>query len=759
MNILNIKTDFNIFKDETLKTLRDIERQINEKMKLKNIETENKIANFDLKLAKFQEFNKRMYDSYVEQHVFLEKLKYLNDFKSNTETRLISFDVKLSNFLAEFAYIKSRYDKLILEHLTVPGIIGTSCKFASISDYINYSINTSDEFKLDKEFMKKQIKELKSKNEIIEKNLTISVENSISICKLYTDTKFNEIKDFYIQKFNEINELLEYNKTKIENNILKNDRITDTLKNEIDITKEEIRNLIEEKKRENERFNEETIITENKGIKKELNEIKKKFAELKTNIEKQIISVYKIGKKKNNLTIYNNEKFNDRYSENNTNILLNTNNFFNDLKVKKSVEETEHITINANSKDNDNNYINDNNNDNDKNVNLESTSNEYYGKSIKYNQTTSNLFKSQKENNNNKLNNHKFRANNKNNTNEINILRKSSKQLKLREVKNIKNSKGNNDDIKDDINPLLTIDNQLENKIIIPESLSINRSDSIKKYMLNNNDKISINNICSNNNLTNKDNYEESNNINNNTTNNTNNNINNINNTINMSNTKERTLINNIYKKEKEKLSKRKYVIHSIDGEKTLSNLKRNISRFKNFANTIDNNNNNKIDNMDKKNIPIKLIKNRMQKINDLKLNYIKQRSPTMKLYKEFYDKKVKKKNEKEKEDEQNKEKKRSKSDRNLSNIKLNDVNLVPKRASPAFGRTAYIEFIKESDQINLKEYNANMNINIETDLNEYINEIKYVHTINGNIDSLLILKNSDRLKDNSKKSLANLSV
>ena len=134
--------------------------------------------------------------------------------------------------------------------------------------------------------------------------------------------------------------------------------------------------------------------------------------------------------------------------------------------------------------------------------------------------------------------------------------------------------------------------------------------------MLNNNDKMSINKICSNNkennnnllednNLTNKYNYEESNNINNNKTNNTNNNINN---TINLSNTKERTIINNNYKKEKEKLNKRKYVIHSIDGEKTLSNLKRTIPRFKNFEITIDNNNNNKIDNIDKKNIPIKFI-------------------------------------------------------------------------------------------------------------------------------------------------------
>ncbi len=42
-----------------------------------------------------------------------------------------------------------------LEYLSVPGIIGTPCKFATISDYINYSINTSDQFKIDKELKNK----------------------------------------------------------------------------------------------------------------------------------------------------------------------------------------------------------------------------------------------------------------------------------------------------------------------------------------------------------------------------------------------------------------------------------------------------------------------------------------------------------------------------------------------------------------------------------------------------------------------------
>ena len=53
MNISNLKNDINIFKDEILKALRGIEKDLLEKIRLKSIDTETKIADFDLKLSKF----------------------------------------------------------------------------------------------------------------------------------------------------------------------------------------------------------------------------------------------------------------------------------------------------------------------------------------------------------------------------------------------------------------------------------------------------------------------------------------------------------------------------------------------------------------------------------------------------------------------------------------------------------------------------------------------------------------------------------
>ena len=118
-----------------------------------------------------------------------------------------------------------------------------------------------------------------------------------------------------------------------------------------------------------------------------------------------------------------------------------------------------------------------------------------------------------------------------------------------------------------------------------------------------------------------------------------------------------------------------------------------------------------------------------------------------MGLYKKFYEKKIQIQNEKEKEKEKEK------------NINVNDIYLVPKRISPAFGRTAYIEFIKDNNNINLKNYNANMNINIDNNISEYINKSKYMHTINGNISRLLFLRNKNKKKKTKEDNIINLII
>ena len=674
MNIYNIKNDLNIFKNETLKALREMEKQLLEKIKLKSIETETKIADFDSKLAKFNEINKRMYDSVAEQQIYSEKLNYLNDFKARTETRLISFDVKLSNYLSDLTNIKTRYDKIFLEQLTVPGIIGPSCKFRSISDYLNDTLNNADQLKNEKELMKKQINELKSKNELFEKNLAVSVDSTISTCKLYTDTKINEIKDFFIRKIEEFDEILVNTKFKIEENVLKNEELSSNIKNEIKVTKDEITNLIEEKNKESEIIKNEIKKAQSNEIKKELNDMKKNFTELKKNMEKQMVNTYKIVKNKNKLNTINSNN-----SNKNINLFLKTNNLFNnnESEIKNNFRETEKIRITSGNINIENKDLNSNNNNN---INMNNNI---------YNNNISNIYNNQNEiiNEENDNNSDKEKENDYNtiNNKEKYLVKIEGKNNKLRknDISNINyKRKGHKNKNKKDfftINAISNRNKNKEHKIIMPQKLTEKNDD------LNNKNLVNIKNIKSRNKSFSKvdnniimleeKNFSDEMNKNNINNNDNINSINVYNNNINFKdNNKDYNNKDNdeqIFHSDNKTIKKSKYIIHSIDGENTLKKLKNKITQNPFFNKK-----------KEKKSIAIKLMKHKMQNINDINNAYLQQRSPTLGLYKEYYDKKIKEQKEKE---------------------KLNEIITKPKKVSPAFGRTAYIEFIKGENETNLK--------------------------------------------------------
>ena len=684
MNITNLKNDINLFKDETLKALREIEKQLLEKMKLNNIETESKIADFDLKLSKFQEMNKRIYESVIEQQVYLEKINHLNEFKSKTETRLISFDVKLTNFLTDLVGIKSRYDKIFLENLMVPGIIGSSCKYRSISDYINDSIKTSDQLQLEKELIKKQIVELKNKNEVFENKINSSIENCISACKLYTDMKIKEIKNFFIEKFEDLNEILNITKSKVEENVIKNEEINISIKNEIKNTKEEITNLIEEKKKENEKIKNEIKKSQNIEFKKEINEMKKNFTELKINMEKQIVNAYKLGKNKlNKINGYSNNTSNIS----NNNILLKTNNIFEEPKIRNNLNEMDYLRFTSNENNNSNNY-----NKNKELFSYNKNSNKNSNKNINI---ISHLLKNKNEDNKDNFIRESIKNLDKAESQEKYKIKVAGKNIQLRNIEtpnNIIINKNKNEENKKDfytINTLINVDtNNKEHKILMPEKSKErnNKADSYKKNISNSSEKISRNKSfskISNNKLVlvgnvlsdRKKIFTKNNKK--------------------YSNEKLKKIINensNSNNNNTNKPKTTKYVIHSIDGVNTISNLKRKITENENI-------NLNK-----KKNIAIKLMKNKIKNITNSNNEYLQQQSPTLGLYKEYYNKKIKEEKEK---------------------GKLKEKNQIPKKVSPAFGRTAYVKFDKENNDINLKNYNGNMNIIINDNINKFIDNSK----------------------------------
>ena len=245
MNLSEIRKDIILFKDETLKVVREMSKQLFEGVRQKSNELDSKITELESKLLKYKESNKRMFDIILEQKVYLEKIKNFSDYKSKTETRLLEFDIKLSKFFSELVNFKSHYDKIINENLNIPGIIGVSCKYNTIADYIADTINKNKLFHSEQDRIKNEIFLIKKNNENLEKSLNGVIDVSVSTSKMYADARNNEIKNFINKKIEYLNNLVSETKNTLEENVYKKDDVKNLIKNELKISKKEILNIIE----------------------------------------------------------------------------------------------------------------------------------------------------------------------------------------------------------------------------------------------------------------------------------------------------------------------------------------------------------------------------------------------------------------------------------------------------------------------------------------------------------------------------------
>ena len=726
MNLSEIRRDIILFKDETLKIIREMSKQLFEGIRQKSNELDSKIIDIEYKLSKYKESNKRMFDIILEQKGFIEKIKNLSDFKTKTETRLLEFEIKFSNFFSDLVNFKSHYDKIIAENLNIPGIIGISCKYSSIADYIADNINKTKLFTNEQDKIKNEISLIKKNTDNLGKSLNGLVDVSVSTSKLYVDARNNEIKNIFNKKIDNLNNILSETKNNLQENVYNKEDVTNLIKNEIKNSKKEIINTIEgnikkKVKIDKEKDNKDSIDKTKKNklensidIKKELKEIKKNFNDLKSNMENKLKGTLKLIKNQDNSK---SSKYINNYLT------------------------PEQNTMNPNSKNN----INDNNSERQDNITILSNNNntESNYKALQNNET--------KIYNNNKINKDIEEENKKenkksNNTEEhtetINSIsykvgNKSSiyKMKTPEKTLDIKSSKLNNKLKGALLTPIFLETNKQVKNIIGTDFQVKNEYNSPNKENVKHQPKYSRNDTKYKTFSENKYNFAKK-----------------FLQAKDKNNTKSESKkkLTKIYLNTKELDTEKKYVINSIKSINFKS-----IKEPTNNAINSENENNNSFtkdegsifkknimtesNERDRDNIAIKLIKNKKQIIDEFNSNYIKQYYPTLNLYKNYYNKKLL----------ENKEK-----------VQLKDEIKLPKKISPAFGRTAYTQFVKPSNKINLKRHNGNVNIIVENHLRNFIQEREYFYTLkNEKIRYRSFNNHRNKINQKIEDDINNLSV
>ena len=340
------------FKDEMLKNIRELERKIMTKVNKNQEDLSSDLNNITASLNSLKTNNNAIIDSITETKLNFDKISHIESDLIKFHTALNGQEKKINETMLDISFMKEQYEKSFSDALIVPGIIGKNCKYNNFNDYIVNINQEISRLKTEKEYSRKESRELKQKLEQGIKSMSNLVDSFVGRAKIYTDgtkkgiielmdtrinmelfSKFYKMDSDFNQKFEKFDENLNNLNLNTTEEIKRVEERLTKLNNNL----EEIYKYINETKEELKYFknNEEKYMNELEQIKNNFNNIIKiennnnnencNTITSDINYSKEITSVINQAK---NIKEINNITTKPNFNE----ILLNNNNINNNNK-------------------------------------------------------------------------------------------------------------------------------------------------------------------------------------------------------------------------------------------------------------------------------------------------------------------------------------------------------------------------------------------------------------------------------------------
>ena len=354
------------FKDEMLKNIRELERKIMTKVNKNQEDLSSDLNNITASLNSLKTNNNAIIDSITETKLNFDKISHIESDLIKFHTTLNGQEKKINETMLDISFMKEQYEKSFSDALIVPGIIGKNCKYNNFNDYIVNINQEISRLKTEKEYSRKESRELKQKLEQGIKSMSNLVDSFVGRAKIYTDgTKKGiiELMDTRISEFDSKNMELFSKFYKMDSDFNQKFEKFDENLNNLNL------NTTEEIKRVEERL---TKLNNNlEEIYKYINETKEELKYFKNNEEKYMNELEQIKNNFNNIIKIENNNNNE-----NCNTLTSDINYSKEItsviNQAKNIKEINNITT----KPNFNEILLNNNNINNNNKSCQTNNNE-----------------------------------------------------------------------------------------------------------------------------------------------------------------------------------------------------------------------------------------------------------------------------------------------------------------------------------------------------------------------------------------------
>ena len=287
----------NLIKEEFLKNMREFEEKWMKILDIKEFQLQKQITDLKEDSENIFQRSKAILDNYSAHKVNESIINDFTTFKNKVNDMLVTHEIRINNNIKDISNFSSKFDKIISDNIFIPGFIGPSCQYKTLSDYINSNIEEINRMKIEKEVIKKEQKEYKIKIESFIKQMVLLNETSMIQNKEYTNSKqkdYELLLDGKLQPLNDkifrFYELSSQFQSKVEKDIKlfreHLDKIKDELIENIKEKEENLKKNLDELHKKIVLNIQDIGINKNKiiGMKSDLDEINKSYDKLNTSI-------------------------------------------------------------------------------------------------------------------------------------------------------------------------------------------------------------------------------------------------------------------------------------------------------------------------------------------------------------------------------------------------------------------------------------------------------------------------------------------
>ena len=203
------KNDFLFFQNDILKDIKKIESTMNTKISQINQTIISKINEHESKISRITDNINELLSIYASRKHDNENIEQLLNMRRTINDSLLDCKTQINLINRSLNNAISKYDSIIVDNLSLPGIVGMNCKFKNFREYLEYIYNELKANNLFKEQQLLNAKRYKEKLENLIKKEEVELLEVTNKTNKICETKFQQYEKIMEDKFNLTQELVQ----------------------------------------------------------------------------------------------------------------------------------------------------------------------------------------------------------------------------------------------------------------------------------------------------------------------------------------------------------------------------------------------------------------------------------------------------------------------------------------------------------------------------------------------------------------------